>query len=276
MATNTTETPVSAPPGPTPQKRSAPPPSSKSTSLNIPMLSTQDSIITLGRMDSVYQIVDVTVQIANQDTLSGATYDQMEQLSTIDLPITRANFIRMWKTLILKRTQDIFENAKGLRPDNFIRIGRNLILPAPLGDLLHCMGWIHSTHTGHSYNLIPPARAQNEQGIWVVDNAILAQWSQLMGRMTALYTTKEYPSPLTCKDAPLVLTMPHIENNIAHVRSWTPEPRIPEALVRIVNDDLFAPYIVTFEGCGWNMTHDVHVPSLRARYVQSYALGSTA
>lgn len=60
-------------------------------------------LFTFGRRDNTYLTYDFAVNITAQNTLSGRTYDQIQELVSADLPITRDNFIRMWKTLILKR-----------------------------------------------------------------------------------------------------------------------------------------------------------------------------
>lgn len=105
-------------------------------------------LMNFGRLDSDYTIVDHAVNINGQDTLPGMTYDQQSELTTIDLPIDRLMFIRVWKTLILKRLQDVFEQEKRVRAQHFVRLARNQLLPAPLADLLYALGSFHSPATG--------------------------------------------------------------------------------------------------------------------------------
>lgn len=67
-----------------------------------------------------------------------------------DLPITGENFIRMWKTLILKRVQDVYEKEKHVRSDHYVRLDRSILTPAPLTDLLYALGyteWLNITYT---------------------------------------------------------------------------------------------------------------------------------
>ncbi|KAL1447175.1 hypothetical protein WDU94_015608, partial [Cyamophila willieti] len=59
------------------------------------------------------------------------------QLTTVELDINEDNFIRMWKTLLLKRAQDVHERAKHVRPANHIRLSSQIICPAPLADLAY-------------------------------------------------------------------------------------------------------------------------------------------
>lgn len=82
-------------------------------------------LLNFGRLDSDYTIVDHAVNINGQDSLPGMVHDQMSQLTTIDLQIDRPSFIRIWKTLILKRLQDVFEQEKRVRAQHFVRLARN-------------------------------------------------------------------------------------------------------------------------------------------------------
>ncbi len=69
----------------------------------------------LGRMDSRFILQDLTLNIDAQNTLTGQTYMILELVS-VQLPITRVNFIRIWKTLLLRQVQNIYYREKGVRP----------------------------------------------------------------------------------------------------------------------------------------------------------------
>ena len=79
------------------------------------------------------------------------------------LPITLKQFIRMWRTLILKRVQDVIEKQLLARPDHFVRLSRNIMLPAPCADLLYSLRQFHSNANGLIYNISQPARADPPQ-----------------------------------------------------------------------------------------------------------------
>lgn len=64
-------------------------------------------LLDFGRLDSTYRRHVIVVSIANQDTVAHATYSQIEQLTTMALPLTQPQFTQIWKTLILKSTRRI-------------------------------------------------------------------------------------------------------------------------------------------------------------------------
>ncbi len=85
----------------------------------------------LGRMDHRWVLHDLIVNINNQDNLATRTYDIMASLIRVDFPMTRAQFITIWKTLLYKRVQDVYTREKG----PFCGFGRKLgsmWTPAPL------------------------------------------------------------------------------------------------------------------------------------------------
>lgn len=247
---------------------------SQRTSYTMPSLQYPAISYTFGRMDSDWTTHDHTLLIANQDTVSGMTYDQIEQLVTIALPLPRAQFIRMWKTTILKRAQDVYEIEKKQRPPNRLNLHRSLQIPATLSDLLHSIGSFHSNATGIIHDIIPPARPQDDiPEFWELDDDIITLWQRTMGRVDTLYQMKDFPSQGETIDKPLMLTMLHQEDNYSQVKAWTNEPTMNDAYIRMMHDDLFAPHeYITYERCGLTMTQRIHVPTVRGQYVASYKI----
>lgn len=171
-------------------------------SLRTPRQLTGRNLMTFGRLDSDYAIQDRVVQIANQNTLSGLVYDQLEQLVNVNLPITRDEFIRVYKTLLLKRVQDVYEKEKLVRPDHYVRIARNIQLPAPLAETLSAIGSFHSAADGMIYHAVQPARAANPENWWAVDNDLILNWSKAIGRLSHQYVMSEFPSFTDYADRP--------------------------------------------------------------------------
>lgn len=163
-------------------------------------------LLNFGRLDSDYTVVDHAVDINGQDTFPGMVYDQMSQLTTIDLPIDRPGFIRVWKTLILKRLQDVFEQEKRVRAQHFVRLARNQLLPAPLADLLHSLGSFHSPATGVIHHMTPPAQAAAPENWWNVDNVLFVNWLLSINRMKHLFAMKEFPMVNDYETRPIMLT----------------------------------------------------------------------
>lgn len=225
------------------------------------------------RMDRDGLVVEHVANIDNQTTLSGEVYDLLQRISSVTLPITRANFIRVWKTLILKRVQDIYENQYMQRPDNYVRINRQITVPAPLADLLHTLGSFYSAHTGRHHYLAPPKVGAKKEDFWTVENQSLRDWELLTRYMDRNYTMREFPSQRETTDRAIVLTFPQVTGQYKRIKALTNEPRLADAFIRLVNDDLFAAHDrFTIANCALNMTMDLQTSNVRGRYVAAYAL----
>lgn len=223
------------------------------------------------RMDRDSTFVSHTVQIANQDTLSGETYDQLAQISTVTLPITRANFIAMWKSLLLKRIQDVFEQEYGTRPDHHIRVTRTITGPATLMDLLHACGSFFSAVTGRQHFIVQPARAAEPENFWTVAQNNLRDWTATMRYMEKAYVIKEFPSQRETDARPIVLTYRLTNARLMQIKALTNEPRMPDAFIRMVNDDIFAAHTrFNVNNCALNMTAPMDFANIRGRYVAGY------
>lgn len=223
------------------------------------------------RMDRDARRVEHVVNIDGQNTLSGETYDQLQQLSTTPLPITRDEFIRMWKTLMLKRVQDVYEQEYLTRPENYIRINRGILMPAPLADALHALGSFDSTHTGRLHNIVQPARAANPENFWNVDNAIVRRWIQTVNYAERAYVMKEYPSQRETTGRPIVLTYRQTRGQRTRIQALTNEPTLSDGFLRLVNDDLFAAHDrYTVDNCALNMTMEMNEANIRGKYIAGY------
>lgn len=224
------------------------------------------------RSDHIY--IDREALIENHVTISGMTYDQLEQLTTDDIPITRVNFIRMWKTLILKRTQDTLEADRKRRPQNYVRVHKSVKIPATLADLLYNYGSFHSMKTGYIYTPTPPPRpAANVPLWWNLDDEILDQWQRTMEIFQYQYDMREYPALNTVPDKPLILTFRDEANNFSEVKAWTNEPTIIDAYIRMTHDDLFVAHeYMTYANCAINMSKRARTLKIRQQYISSYIL----
>lgn len=227
-----------------------------------------------GRMDSDYFIREHTVRINNQETLATQVYNALTELVTWRLPITLPQFLRMWKTLILKRTQDVFESEKSRRSDHFIRLVRNIPIPAPLGDLLHSLGYFHSFTTGYLHHIVQPARASTPETFWTVDPIITTAWTTTMNRLNHVYTMKEFPSMSQCEGKPMMLTtVSSFDTPERSVRSFTNETNMTDAFIHAMQDQLYdADPIITFANSHLIMTNPFDHTAVRQQYVYSYAI----
>lgn len=213
------------------------------------------------------------VSIDNQSTLATATYLQLEQLCAVDLPLTESQFIRMWKTLILKRVQDIYEQEKHTRAQDFIRVMRNLPVPGPLADLLYSLGQLHSRALGTVFDTVSPAKASPAEAWWTLDQGILSNWCLMLSRLSLMYMMKEFSAPTEYKDRAIALTtiQDAPEINTRSVKAFTNEPSAADGFIRFVNDDLFTNS-KPFNNCDLRIVEGLERPSILHTYVGSYVL----
>ncbi|KAK6623574.1 hypothetical protein RUM43_009426 [Polyplax serrata] len=121
---------------------------------------TSHSTLLFGRMDSDWYVLTWTVQIERQNTLSGALYDQLLSLVTVHLELTKEQFVRICKILLLKRIQDV-----STLPDRCVRLARSIIMPAPWAELLYTIGAFHSGASG-MFNSLHAQPSPNPGGLW--------------------------------------------------------------------------------------------------------------
>ncbi len=88
-------------------------------------------------MDSHSILQDLTLNTFTQDTLSGQRYDMMLRLVRVQLPITQVNFIKVWKTLLLKCVEDVYYKETGVHPGRFLHCASTIPVSTPLDDLLY-------------------------------------------------------------------------------------------------------------------------------------------
>lgn len=262
---------VPTPPAPTPTAKQHHP---LMAGISIPVLKSPQGLLMFGRNDSDYHVQRRVLDIAGQHTMAERTYRQLVQLTSVDLPITEAEFVRMWRTLMLKRAQDIFEMETGQRADNYIRLSRVIPVPATLGDLLYSLGSFHSAANGVRYFLHPPARPAQVPDWWQIDPAIIENWMTTMGRFSRSFIMREFPAPTECRDKPMIVTAREQINDLCQVRALTNETQPSDGYVRFVNDELFVADDITFDRCHLNLTERTEITVVRSQYVYSYVSGS--
>lgn len=267
-------TPATPAPAPQPQQRQAPTTTTPSQTDKRMTLSSSETL-SFGRLDSDYFIVDVVVNVEAQETLATATYQQMLQLTSLDFPITQQNFVRMWKTIILKRVHDVYEMEKHRRADHYLRLNRNLMLPAPLADLLYSLGQWYNDVEGIMYHMVPPTRAADPEPWWTLDNAIFSAWNQTVNRMQHLFQMKEYPSLSDFDARPIYGCSKLIDGQMQSIVARWNKPKPADAFIRFVNDELFAAPIPP-DQCHLRMTDRMFTTSIVGEYLRRYCLSSNS
>lgn len=250
----------------------------------IPILNQPAITLGFGKMDSDYTVVDHTLQVANQDTLSGAVYEQLRMISSIELNMTKPHFIKVWKQILLKRAQDLYEMEKQVKPEHRLDINPTNVVPAPLADISTALGSFQSAVTGHDHHIIPPAFAENDD-LWDIDDELFNDWQILCSRIQHHYKMKIPPAEFESDHRPIALTyvaetraaVQHIRPRMIRIKAYTNEPTPTDALLRSVNDDLF----IEEDEWSYNHAHLFMSPEFNQlqvvnTYVGSYVLDSNA
>lgn len=223
----------------------------------------------------LYTREDAQINIAAQTDLLVSIYNQLVQLTAVDPPINQDDFVRMCRTLILKRVQDTLESSRGIRADHFIRISRSTIVPAPLGDLLYAIGSYSSKATGRMIDMTPPAREAVVPNWWALDNDIFANYSLFCARMSNKYRFYEFPKPQDFLGRSICLTTIADANGLREIRALTNEVTTSDVLIRTVNNDLFtANDWLVYNNCRLVITQARHITSVRMNYIRSYVIDS--
>ena len=196
---------------------------------------------------SDYTIRDLRVNIDATESLAKETYAKMTLLTFFDLPINEAGFVRMWKTLVLKRCQDIFKMAKCIRPEHYLhRLSTwSILVPAPLAELLYSLGTFNDVHRGIVYHMVPPEKGASAPNWWTVDLDLLQNFLRTMMCIQDLeFPVKEFPSPLDYKGRAIARTTNSFRNEmyseVGSIYSSTPS----DGMIGVLKPDLFENWSV--------------------------------
>lgn len=210
--------------------------------------------------------------------------------------MTRESFQNIWKQLILRRAQDLYEVEKGTVAPNRLDLPRTIITPAPLADLLTGLGQYDSVVTGHTHHIIPPTKpAVAVPEFWDINDDNIDDWQRLCARTQHLYNMKITPDILDNEKRPLTLTFREEElaplaanadpgeipqpTGYYRIKAYTNEPNDNDALIRMVNDELFnlqQHNDFTVENSAFYMTPRVRRRQIVQTYVGAYVLDSNA
>lgn len=269
-------TPEVAPAVPQPQSAlpQAQPPQAQTVA--IPMLRGTASIA-FGRIDSDYHVATRIVDIANLTAVATATYHQLQQLSSIDFPLNVDEFVQVCQTLYLKRVQDVMEKENLVRPAHFVRMTRNIMVPAPIADLLYSLGNFHSKANGVRYVISQPDHPAQPPAWWQLDADDVPLWNQVIGRVQHAYVMREFPSPTDYANHPLILTNVQTANNLRSVKSLTNEAQMSDGFLAFVNGPIFNQVAPNdYAGSHLRIVESLYVPTVLSEYVRGYVTNATS
>lgn len=241
--------------------------------LKFEMLSRFEVFDIFGRQDSDYTVIEHAVRIEQQTTLSKLVFAHLQALKRPPLPLTLDEFQDIWRILILKRVQDVYEKERSQRHNDFVRIDRGIMAPAPLADLLHSLGR-YTSRNGHVHDIVPPAKAATAPKWWTPNSEAIAKWNLMCRRFNNYYTFKEFPSNYNFECSPLMLLKTQITNDKIQVKSFTPDAQMTDSLIVMANDNLFDDHAyITFNNCSLCFGPTLSQTAIRLDYVRSYDIG---
>ncbi|XP_059487742.1 uncharacterized protein LOC132203757 isoform X1 [Neocloeon triangulifer] len=214
-------------------------------------------------------IIYRTLRIENQNTLSSAVYDLF---ATLMLPrklaMERSEFIRMWKSLLLARVQQVLRKEEFTEKPLFEPFGT--LVPAPLGELLDAIGSFSSQARGGIYRIKPPENKGEDW--WKMDNELLRKWWLLKTQMKRHYKLLEFPSKDDVQNRPLMLLLrPEEGQEEPFIKAWTNEPPPELPHLHLVNDPLFEiHHVIKYEHCALRYTNPCTELQYRSAYLASF------
>lgn len=224
---------------PTPRNRQAAP--ADLTSERTPNVLTNSKLkLQFGRFRSGWTRIDLQINIDAIERVAGSVRVMEFSLGGILVaPITRANFIRVTKTLILRRLQDVVESFTCQRSPQTINIGRGTSVPEPIGELLYALGNYYCDWNGIQYALSePPPPVANPPAFYTVDAAILSGFITFC-RLATHYKMVPFPKMSDTIVLPLMLLTKNEHYQVGQVRSMSMIPTQPDCYLRFVHEELF-------------------------------------
>ena len=196
MASNT---PDKTTPGPTTSRSPAVPISSsdpakaKEGSLALPFAQTVNVRLGFGRLDSDNYTVAARRNINVLNRVAIATYNQIVELSVTNPQLTQEEYVRVWKTILLYRTQNIEECETGTPVTaHRLRLAPTITMPRPLADLVYSLGRWKSNTNGVVYDVRVPAYPnENPPPWWTPEPALIQKWQALHARVQKYYMCTE-------------------------------------------------------------------------------------
>lgn len=235
----------------------------------IPFLSNPAILLEFGRLDSDHHSHEITI---NPGQWNVALTDLWVTLQSACRPMAahgcqQADFLRMTRTLLLKRVQDVMEEQNFQRPENYVRLSRSIQLPAPVGDSLSVIGTFTSSIIGVRYTLtIPDRPAQNPPTWWTVDGQTVRRYQSLCDELEGRYVVRGFPRQSDYQGL-LVMVYPQLNGQYGRIKAYTNEPKLSDGFLRLINDDaVFENMPFAFEGCHLNMNNGNSVPAIRRQY----------
>ncbi len=188
-------------------------------------------------------------------------------------PITQANFLRVCRTIVHKRLQDIVTFQSKIRPQNEIKIQRSFLVPQPIGELLYALGPYDCAATGMRYELSPMNRPAAEAEVppyMIIDANIWRSYLDFIAMTEERFMYVRFPKEADMAGQPLMLTTKEVEGNLERVQGALTEVQPSNAYLRFVHEEFFTDPPFTTQTCEFYLTEQLYVDSVVEPYVNSY------
>lgn len=266
--------PPARPPAPS---QPAPPPSTPQSTSNFQpaLLSRPELKLQFGRLNSTRRRITVNINPGLFERVFRTEYRVLVQtLGGLIAPtITEDEYLRMSRTLVLKRLQDIVEFQSGIRPADAIRMARAVEVPMPTAELLYSLGPYFCDVNGKQYQLsYTPAPANNPPNWYTLDPAILSNYKLLMDQVTNRYMKTSFPKMSDITGQPTMFTVGLEQDGLKTIRASLNVPTPADAFLRFVHEEYYTNVVPVFQDCDLVMTETLYVNDVIPTYVRSYVI----
>lgn len=249
--------------------------SAKAQAPTINLLSIPELKAQIGLMTSDYHINVVSVDITTIDAFSNALHVILSQCCPpgVPIPINAVNFLKINRTLLLRRMQDIVETQSFVRPGGQINISRGFQVPQPFGELLYALGPYYSKNSGirHHLNIVPqpPAPPAAVQDWRALDENAFVNYHQMVQLCSSRYAMVQFPRPSQIDGQPLMLVARQNIGGSVTCKGLSSEVTPADAFLRLIHMEMFNPAPV-YADAHFILTESLPQAPLRARYLGSY------
>lgn len=270
-----TDAPPSAPaPPPAAATQPKPPPTTQSPTNFQPTLLNQPELkLQFGRLNSTKRRIETNIDPGAFSRVFIAEYRALvHTLGGLIAPvITEDEYVRMSRTLVLKRLQDVYEYQTGLKSPDALRMARALVVPMPTAELLYSFGPYFCDVNGRQYNLsYPPAPPQAPPNWYTLDPTILSNYRLLMDQVKNRYMTTSFPKMSDVTGQPTMFTVGLEVNGLKTIRASINVPTPADAFLRFVHEEYYTNVVPVFNNCDLVMTETLFVEDVISAYVRSY------
>lgn len=242
----------------------------------VPLLNSPELKLQFGRMMTRRRVVTLHINPGAITRVVNRTYQSMVRTlgGVMDAPITQVNFLRITRTLMLKRVQDIVEASTGVRPDQPIRIARTMPLPQPIGELFYAIGTYYCQWNGIKYEITSSAPLVPPEDWRTLEPAQLANYRNFMEMTVDRYRQCPFPKLTDVIGQPLMMCVKDEVNNQCQIKSPGPIPTPADAFIKFVNEEFITDMPFAGNNCEYILTDRLYVDDVVSMYVNSYVIST--